>query len=294
MLINIPKLGEKIIMTPLAHLLAWILGGAVQDWDTLDELRDNFIPALIRLPIKALADVLDDIPVIGDILDDFADYLAEARASASGAQVTANRALAVAQGILAGGGSFSETFDGSGALDPAKWTIASSRLQRVSGNLGITTQTGDGIYRDWATYNSQFQGDDQSVAIVLGAFGNVSLATSMFLRCNSDATRFVYLNIFRDKFYLGQGSRSGGTWTSNDWTNDDFKFGAGDSIALVATGDLFTLTINGNQILQYPDTGHTGPKGTSYRRAGVKIEQTRAFFTNARSHHVRAFAISDI
>ena len=84
MLVNLGKLGEKIIMTPLAHLLAWILGGSVQDWDTLEELRDNLIPALIRLPLRILgklfstgaAEELDSttantllgsIPIIGDV-----------------------------------------------------------------------------------------------------------------------------------------------------------------------------------------------------------------------------------
>lgn len=84
MLINLGKLGEKIIMTPLAHLLAWILGGSVQDWDELSELRDNLIPALIRLPLRILGQLfstgsaseldsetsstlLSSIPIIGDV-----------------------------------------------------------------------------------------------------------------------------------------------------------------------------------------------------------------------------------
>lgn len=59
MLVNLGKLGEKIIMTPLAHLLAWLLGGEVQDWDTLEELKDNLIPAILKRPLEILAGIFN-------------------------------------------------------------------------------------------------------------------------------------------------------------------------------------------------------------------------------------------
>ena len=295
MLINLGKLGEKIIMTPLAHLLAWILGGSVQDWDELSELRDNLIPALIRLPIRILVDILDDIPIIGGIIEeDFAAWLGTTNANATAASVTANRALALAQAANSGGMSASETFEGSGALDSTKWAVSASQVRRVNGDLGITTQTGNGNYADWAVYKPEYTSDNQSGAVVLGAGGSTSLDSGLFIRCNADATRFVYLNFFKNKFYLGQGSRSGGNWTWNDWVMQDFEVDAGYSIALQVVGNLYTVTINGQTILSYPDTGSTAPVGAAYRHAGVKIEQTRAFFSNGRSHHIRAFAMADV
>lgn len=285
----------QAVLIPLSHLLAWIVGGEPKDWDTLEELRDNLIPALIRLPIRIIVNILGSVPIIGGIIEeDFAAWLGVTNANATAAAVTANRALALAQAANSGGMSASETFEGSGALDSTKWTVAASRVQRVNGDLGITTQTGDGNYADWAVYKPEYTSDNQSAAVVLGAGGSTSLASSLFIRCNADATRFVYLNFFKQKFYLGQGSRSGGNWTWNDWVMQDFEVNAGYSIALQVVGNLYTVTINGQTILSYPDTGSTAPVGAAYRHAGVKIEQTRLFFTNTRSHHIRAFAMADV
>lgn len=286
---------NSIVIKPLSYLLGWIVGEPPENWDTLEEIRDNLIPALIKLPIRVIVDILGDVPIIGDLVEDgFANWLRVSNNAASSAQVQANKALAIAQGLLAGGASFTETFAGSGALDSGLWTIGSARVQRVSDNLGITTQTDDGAYQDWFVYNNQFITDDQSAGVVLGAYGSTSVDSGLFIRCNADATRFVYINIFSNQLYLGQATRSGGTWTFNDWINYAYSFNPGYSVVLNAKGDLFTVIVNGSQILQYSDTAHTGPKGASYRYAGGKIEQVRLFFTSTRSYHYRSFAISDI
>lgn len=74
----------QAVLIPLSHLLAWIVGGDPEDWDTLEELRDNLIPALIRLPLRILGQLfstgsaaeldsttantlLGSIPIIGDV-----------------------------------------------------------------------------------------------------------------------------------------------------------------------------------------------------------------------------------
>ena len=289
------KMVEAVVIPPLAHLLAWILGGSPQDWDTIEEIQTNLIPALIRLPIRIIVNILGSVPIIGGIIEeDFAAWLGVTNANATAAAVTANRALALAQAANSGGMSASETFEGSGALDSAKWAVSASRVQRVNGDLGITTQTGDGLYTDWAVYKPEYTSDNQSAAVVLGAHGSTAYDSGLFIRCNADATRFVYLNFFKNKFYLGQGSRSGGNWTWNDWVMQDFEVNAGYSIALQVVGNLYTVTINGQTVLSYPDTGSTAPVGAAYRHAGVRIEQTRAFFSNTRSHHLRAFAMADV
>ena len=294
---NLPV--DQVMLSALAVLLGWLTDTDPADYDTVEEIRDNLIPALIRLPVKVIVDLISSIfgsiPVVGDDIETaLAQWMADQASNGVAANATANKALAIAQGILAGGGSHSETFEGSGALDTGLWTVAASRVQRVDGNLGITTQTGDGTYQDWFVYKNQFTGDDQSVAVVFGKYGTTSLDTGIFLRCNADATRFVYLNCFSNKVYLGQGTRSGGSWTFNDWTSQNVDLAVGNSVQLTAVGDLFTVIINGQQILTYPDTAQTGPKGASYRSAGGKIEQTRIFFTSTRSFHLRALAISDM
>ncbi|AZS12305.1 minor tail protein [Gordonia phage Phabuloso] len=57
---------RDIVMTPLSVLLSWIAGGDPEDWDTLEEIRDDLLPALIRLPLKILVQLVGNIPVVGD------------------------------------------------------------------------------------------------------------------------------------------------------------------------------------------------------------------------------------
>ncbi|WGH20060.1 minor tail protein [Gordonia phage Tarzan] len=69
-LVALGKLGEQLIMTPLSHLLAWILDDEPEEWDTFEELAANIIPALIRLPLRVLAQLIGGIPIVGDAVED--------------------------------------------------------------------------------------------------------------------------------------------------------------------------------------------------------------------------------
>lgn len=59
------RLLDAILIAPFAWLLALILGGDAEDWDTLDEIQANLLPALIRLPLKILVQLIGGIPVVG-------------------------------------------------------------------------------------------------------------------------------------------------------------------------------------------------------------------------------------
>lgn len=61
---------QMLIFTPLSYLLAWIVDGDPEDWDSLEEIQDNLIPALIRLPLRILAQLIGGIPIIGDAVED--------------------------------------------------------------------------------------------------------------------------------------------------------------------------------------------------------------------------------
>ncbi|MCX2753064.1 hypothetical protein [Gordonia sp. 4N] len=61
---------QALVLTPLSYLLGWILGDDPENWDSIEELRDNLIPALIRLPLRILAQLIGGIPIIGDAVED--------------------------------------------------------------------------------------------------------------------------------------------------------------------------------------------------------------------------------
>lgn len=66
------KILEALVIGPLSHLLAWILGGSASDWDTLAEVQANLIPALLRRPLEVLGNLFDGFTG-GDVDDAVVD-----------------------------------------------------------------------------------------------------------------------------------------------------------------------------------------------------------------------------
>ncbi|NMO00838.1 hypothetical protein HH308_06375 [Gordonia sp. TBRC 11910] len=60
----------SIVLRPLALLIGMITGENPDDFDTLDEIQQNLVPAIIRAPIKILVDLVGDIPVVGGAFEE--------------------------------------------------------------------------------------------------------------------------------------------------------------------------------------------------------------------------------
>lgn len=139
------KLFNRIVMEPLSHLLAWILGDEPDDWDTLEELRDNLIPALIRLPLRILVLLIGDIPIIGDAVENaLAAWMKNTNVTAVDAKATA---IDVEERVV----KIQEIFDVTSTrsladgLDPTgESTFRYEQLQRQSTSPN-TTGNGGGL-----------------------------------------------------------------------------------------------------------------------------------------------------
>lgn len=290
------RMRDAVLIAPFAWLLALILGGEPEDWDTLDEIEANLLPALARLPIRIIVEILDDIPIIGGAIENsFAAWLAQSREAASAAQTTANEALAIAQGVASGGISLAETFVGSNGtqLNSSKWEVSNSRLCIQGNQLGMAQEFFDGTYHEWARHKTSFASDNHSAAIVLGSKGDDDRDTGLMVRSNNTLTAFVYVNICNDQMWLGKGSRSGSSWTFNDWISTSMDLKESDAILLRAEGDTFSVYVNGALRMQHTDA--TAPKGTGNRCAGVREKYVKAFaLFHYMSFRVRSFAMSDV
>lgn len=74
---------------------------------------------------------------------------------------------------------------------------------------------------------SQLTSDDMLAYMVLGQGGSTTLDSGLYVRCNADATRFIYANVFKNKVYRS-GSRTGGSRTKyNDWVSLDVNWKSG-------------------------------------------------------------------
>ena len=291
---NLPV--DQVMLSALAILLGWLTDTDPSDYDTLEEIQANLIPALIRLPLKVLVELIGDIPIVGDALEDaLADWLAQSREVAAAAQTTANEALAIAQGAAAGGISLSETFIGANdtSLSTTKWEVSSNRLDIQGNQLGMDEEFFDGTYQEWARHKTPFSTDNHSAAIVLGAKGNDTQDTGLMVRANNTLTSFVYVNICNDQMWLGKGSRSGSSWTFNDYISATMDLKDGDAVLLKAVGTTFSVFVNGALRMQHTDPA--APIGSGNRNAGVreKYVKTLAFF-HYMSFRIRSFAMADV
>ena len=286
----------EVVIWALAVLLGWLTDTDPSEWDTAEEIQANLIPALIRLPLKVIVDIIGDVPIIGDAVEDgFAKYLAQSREAAAAAQTTANEALAIAQGVAAGGISLSETFVGANdtSLSTSKWEVSSNRLDIQGNQLGMDEEFFDGTYQEWARHKTSFSTDNHSAAIVLGAKGNDTQDTGLMVRANNTLTSFVYVNICNDRMWLGKGSRSGSSWTFNDYISATMDLKDGDAVLLKAVGTTFSVFVNGALRMQHTDPA--APIGSGNRNAGVreKYVKTLAFF-HYMSFRIRSFAMADV
>lgn len=166
------KAFEKMLLAPLSYLLAWILGGSPTDWDTLAEVQANLIPALMRLPIKILAQLLGLIPIVGQNIENtLTNYLAAtantaatASSSAANAQNAASSASTKADNVIdavtkaatgqaQGSNPLTDLFN---AIFGVRSTAETAQQQISTGNNGQLLSTGvlDGLQYQLAVFTS--------------------------------------------------------------------------------------------------------------------------------------------
>lgn len=128
--------------------------------------------------------------------------------------------------------------------------IASSGQARL---LDETLTSGKRVAR----CNTPTTTSDQSVVIVTGQ-NNLGLFfdTSIIVRSNSTMSQFVYLNIFRNHLYLGNGNAHTGTFNVNDWADYTIpsNFNPGTTIEVTVIGNNYRVYINGQQVIAYTDS----------------------------------------
>lgn len=261
----------------LAMLLAWLTDTDPEYWDTTEDIQANLIPALMRLPIKILVTLVGDlfgpIPWADELVElRLANYLGLTANTARSAMIMANAATVTNIGNETGTAPTTITVQGNGEALGAQWFVHGN-AKTVNDQIGIPINVG-GTYISEVVYTAaQLTSDDMLAYMVLGQGGSTSLDTGLYVRCNADATRFIYANVFQNKVYLGHGSRSGGSRTYTDWVSLDVNWKSGDSLGIRAEGDLITLYQNSTALISHPDESHSAAKGNAYRYVGGRVER---------------------
>ena len=141
------KAFEKMLLAPLSYLLAWILGGSPTDWDTLAEVQANLIPALMRLPIKILSQLLGLIPIVGQNIENtLTDYLAATANTASTASSAASSAVSTANSASsAATAAQSAASSAQTAVNQVATNITNAISGGVAAGTGVIAQAYDTI-----------------------------------------------------------------------------------------------------------------------------------------------------
>lgn len=89
------KAMERMILQPLSYLLSWLAGGSPSDWDTVEEIRNDLLPAIIRRVLGPLGNLLGT----GDDDDIDSDTKTSLLANIPGASAIYNVVTGVATGL---------------------------------------------------------------------------------------------------------------------------------------------------------------------------------------------------
>ncbi len=179
------RMRDAIIIAPFAWLIALIAGGSASDWDTLDEIQDNLIPALVKRMLGPLGRFID-LGHDDEIDSDLGDKLNPIRTAATGVNDLAdNIRNAVTGGVAAGVGNIAEAFEAVsnlfGIADNAE-KIAMAAQQQLQDITNETNTPGWSGYSwstifsgadgtplpstDWATTRIVIVGDDGHAGII--------------------------------------------------------------------------------------------------------------------------------
>ncbi|MFJ4652690.1 hypothetical protein ACIP5Y_15625 [Nocardia sp. NPDC088792] len=200
--------------------------------------------------------------------------------TASNASVVAGM-TASQQGLSYGGTVFTDIFNRQ-TLQPgyqsfATGPVASLVITNQECGLPVAGNQGSGNVIVLST--TQTQTDYQAVSVVMGSGGGWgSPETFLIARAAASLATFACAKIAAGRVALGYGTRQGmaTTITEMGWTGA--RVNTGDTVVLEAIDSLYTLFVNGLEILQWADTGQLTPIGQPNRSFGFGVSYTAGNF----------------
>lgn len=166
-----------------------------------------------------------------------------------------------------------------------------------SGNTvaGLRADAPNGRY--WAVFDTtQYATTDQSVSGVLGRNGSEETSLTLFCRADPTATNGAYCNVRTDRVDVGYFSRSGTTFTFNQFVYKDHTVKLGSRVELRSEGATYRVLVNGVQVIGTTDTGNHVTIGPSNVCSGFVLSRVTTGLVLATVHHsfwLASFAMAD-
>ncbi|WP_405164708.1 hypothetical protein OG203_06210 [Nocardia sp. NBC_01499] len=200
--------------------------------------------------------------------------------TASNASVVAGM-TAAQQGLSYGGTVFTDLFDRQ-SLQPGYHTfttgqVASPVITNEQCGLPSVGNQGSGNVIGLSTTTTQT--DDQAVSVVMGSGGGWgSPETFLIARAAADLSTFACAKVSSGRVVLGFGMRTDDTTTISEARCLAVRVNTGDTVLLEAIGPLYTLYVNGLEILQWPDGAQMTPVGAANRSFGFGVSYSTGRF----------------
>lgn len=229
---------------------------------------------IVGLVFDALATMVEDIPIIGDIVGFVASLFGNSSAS--------NARIARLETIVSKGSSGYDDFNrsdtsslGRGPQMTADWvTGGDGQALGVQGRAaGLVEALAPADGRRWARYPSPASSSTMTAdTIVDDKKVDNRACTSVIVAANAAFTEFVYANVFGTGVYLGRGTRSGNSWSFNDWKqNTSYKVGTAERVEVRASGSgIYQLVVDNTVILEHTDNSY--PIDVDHRYVGFAIQ----------------------
>lgn len=238
---------------------------------------------IVGLVFDALATMVEDIPIIGDIVGFVASLFGNSSAS--------NARIARLETIVSKGSSGYDDFNrsdtgsalGRGPQMPADWVQGGDGEQlRISGRAArlVEGSLAPSQGRRWARYPQPASSSTMTADTICDDKNiDTSACTTLIVCANEAFTEGVYANVFGTGVYLGKFTRSGTTWSFTDFpggSNPVYKIGTAERIELRASGSgLYQLVVENSVVVEAEDTSF--PIDAAHRYCGFAIQMVIPF-----------------
>lgn len=237
---------------------------------------------IVGLVFDALATMVEDIPIIGDIVGFVASLFGNSSAS--------NARIARLETIVSKGSSGYDDFNradtsslGRGPQMTADWVtggngenlrIAGRAARLVEGSLAPSQG------RRWARYPTPASSSTMTADTICDDKNiDTSACTTLIVCANEAFTEGIYANVFGTGVYLGKFTRSDTAWSFTDFsggTNPTYKIGTAERIELRASGSgLYQLVVENSVVVEAEDTSF--PIDAAHRYCGFAIQMNIPF-----------------
>ncbi|MFF2555759.1 hypothetical protein ACFVUS_32445 [Nocardia sp. NPDC058058] len=216
--------------------------------------------------------------------------------TASNASVVASM-TASQEGLNYGGTVFTDIFDRQ-SLQPGYNTFTTGQVANlviVNKQCALSSTGNQGSGNVIALSVTTTQTDDQAVSVVMGSGGGQgSPETFLIARAAADLRTFACAKVAAGRVTLGYGIRKDMVTTVTETRSAVARVNTGDTVLLEAIGSVYTLFVNGLEIVQWTDVEQMTPIIATNRSFGFGISYSAGWFGRNSSYNAAGVTAVDM